>query len=205
MSEYEVYSYEAFRRRIREELRVVPECGIEMLDREKVKQCLDAAKENREKLKKLPDDQIMELLGITAKGVPTVAGVLAFAIYPQAWFPQRCITAISLPGADMGETDSDGARFIDNKRITGTISDMLDEAVDFVRKNMRIKTIVDGSGKRSDKSEYPIVAVREAVLNALIHRDYSMLTENTPITIEMYRDRMEVVSKGGLYGGVSGI
>ena len=105
----------------------------------------------------------------------------------------------------MGETDSDGARFIDNKRITGTISDMLDEAVDFVRKNMRIKTIVDGSGKRSDKSEYPIVAVREAVLNALIHRDYSMLTENTPITIEMYRDRMEVVSKGGLYGGVSGI
>ena len=203
MSEYEVYSYEAFRRRIREELRVVPECGIEMLDREKVKQCLDAAKENREKLKKLPDDQIMELLGITAKGVPTVAGVLAFAVYPQAWFPQLCITAVSLPGTDMGETDGDGARFIDNKRITGTISDMLDEAVDFVRKNMRTKTIVDGSGKRSDKSEYPIVAVREAVLNALIHRDYSMLTENTPITIEMYRDRMEVVSKGGLYGGGS--
>ncbi len=80
---------------------------------------------------------------------------------------------------------------------------MLDEAVDFVRKNMRTRTIVDGNGKRSDKDEYPIIAVREAILNALIHRDYSILTENTPITIEMYRDRIEITSKGGLYGGGS--
>lgn len=203
MTEYEVYSYEAFRRRIREELRTVPECRIDMLDADRIKQCLDAAKENREKLKKLPDEQIMELLGITAKGVPTLAGVLIFAVYPQAWFPQLCITAVSLPGTNMGETDNDGARFIDNKRITGTIADMLDEAVDFVRKNMRTKTIVGENGKRSDKDEYPIIAAREVILNALIHRDYSMLTENTPITIEMYRDRMEVVSKGGLYGGGS--
>ena len=203
MSEYEVYSYEAFRRRIREELRVVPECQIDMLDQDRIRNCLDAAKENREKLKKLPDEQIMELLGITVKGVPTLSGVLVFALYPQAWFPQLSVTAVSLPGSGMGETDGDGARFIDNKRITGTIPDMLDEAVDFVRKNMRTKTIVDENGKRSDKEEYPIIAVREAVLNALIHRDYSMLTENTPVSIEMYRDRMEIVSKGGLYGGGS--
>lgn len=203
MSEYEVYSYEAFRRRIREELRAVPECTMDMLDQERIKQCLDAAKENREKLKKLPNEQIMELLGITLKGVPTLAGVLIFAVYPQAWFPQLSITAVSLPGTEMGEIDSDGARFIDNRRITGTIPDMLEEAVDFVRKNMRTKTIVNENGKRSDKDEYPIIAVREAILNALIHRDYSILTENTPITIEMYRDRMEVVSKGGLYGGGS--
>ena len=203
MSEYEVYSYEAFCRRIREELRTVPECSMEMLDRESIGQCLGVAKEGRDKLKKLSDEQIMELLGITAKGVPTLAGVLAFAVYPQAWFPQLCITAVSLPGTGMGETDSDGARFLDNRHITGTISDMLDEAVDFVRKNMRTRTIVDESGKRSDKDEYPIIAAKEAILNALIHRDYSMLTENTPITTEMYRDRMEVVSKGGLYGGGS--
>ena len=74
-------------------------------------------------------------------------------------------------------------------------------AVDFVRKNMRVKTIIDSYGKRSDKEEYPIIAVREAVLNALIHRDYSILTENTPISIEMYKDRMVIKSKGGLYGG----
>ena len=203
MSQYEIYSYEAFRRRIREDLRTVPECGMEMLDGKRIKECIEAAKKDREKLKKLPDEQIMELLGITVKGVPTFAAVLSFAIYPQGWFPQLCITAVSLPGTEMGEIDEAGARFLDNKRITGNIPDMLDDAVDFVRKNMRTRTIVGGNGKRSDRDEYPVIAVREAILNALIHRDYSTLTENTPITIEMYRNRMDVVSKGGLYGGGS--
>ncbi len=103
----------------------------------------------------------------------------------------------------MGETGNDGERFIDNKRVTGSISDMLDDAVEFVRKNSRTKTIIDDSGKRIDKPEYPMKAVREAILNALVHRDYSIHTENTPIRIEMYRDRMEVTNSGGLYGRIN--
>ncbi len=46
-------------------------------------------------------------------------------------------------------------------------------------------------------------AVREAILNALVHRDYSIHTENVPIRIEMYRDRMEVLNSGGLYGKIT--
>ena len=46
-------------------------------------------------------------------------------------------------------------------------------------------------------------AVREAILNALVHRDYSIHTENVPIRIEMYRDRMEVLDSGGLYGKIT--
>ena len=80
---------------------------------------------------------------------------------------------------------------------------MLEEAVEFVRKNSRIKTIIDKNGHRADKPEYPVKAVREAILNALVHRDYSIHTENTPISIEMYRDRMEITSSGGLYGRIS--
>lgn len=200
MSEYEVYSYEAFRRRIRDELRQVPECQMELLDQERLAHYLDEAKKERPKLAALTDAEIMELMGITKNGEFTLAGVLTFAIYPQTWFPQLSITAVSLPGTKMGETDKDGARFLDNKRITGAIPDMIDEAVEFVRKNMRTKTIVDKDGRRADQEEYPVLAVREAILNALIHRDYSMLTENTPVNIEMYRDRMEIISKGGLYG-----
>ena len=103
----------------------------------------------------------------------------------------------------MGETGTDGERFIDNKSITGAIPDMLEEAVEFVRTNSRTKTIIDDKGKRVDKTEYPVKAVREAILNALVHRDYSIYTENTPIRIEMYRDRMEVTNSGGLYGKIS--
>ena len=53
---------------------------------------------------------------------------------------------------------------------------------------------------RNDRTEYPIVAVRELVLNALIHRDYSIHTESAPITITMYSDRMGIENPGGLYG-----
>lgn len=80
---------------------------------------------------------------------------------------------------------------------------MLDEAVEFVRKNSRTKTIIDSNGKRADKPEYPIKAVREAILNALVHRDYSIHTENVPIRIEMFRDRMEITNSGGLYGKIT--
>lgn len=203
MSEYEVYSYEAFRRRIRDEMRTIPDCRIAHFDQERLKRYLEEVKRDRKNLAALSDSEIMDLMGITQNGVPTLAGVLVFSLYPQTWFPQLCITAVALPGNGMGETDEDGARFLDNKRITGSIPDMLDETVNFARKNMRTKTIVDKNGQRTDKDEYPIVAIREAVLNALIHRDYSMLTENTPISFEMYRDRLEIVSKGGLYGGGS--
>ena len=68
--------------------------------------------------------------------------------------PQLSITAVVVPGTEISETDADRARFIDNKRLTGPVPDMLNDAVEFVRKNMRTKTIVDSDGKRADKDEY---------------------------------------------------
>ena len=201
MTEYEVYSFESFRRSSRDELRTVPECRVDMLDSERLGNYLSAVKREREKLAKISDHEILELMGITFKGIPTLAGVMSFSIYPQTWFSQLCITAVSVPGTEIGDTDQDGSRFLDNKRITGSIPEMLDDAVEFVRKNMRTKTVIDKDGRRADRTEYPIVAVREAILNALIHRDYGLLSENTPVSIEMYRDRMEISSKGGIYGG----
>lgn len=65
-----------------------------------------------------------------------------------------------------------------------------------------MKTIIDENGKRKDQTEYPLKAVREAVLNSLVHRDYSIHTEGTPVTIEMYNDRLEIKNPGGLYGNV---
>lgn len=202
MSEYEVYSYEAFRRRIDDELRTVKNANPKLIQQDRLNLYLNNVKHLRINLaNNVSDDDLLELMGITSKGELTLAGVMSFSIYPQAYFPQLCITAVCVPGTEMGDTDDDGSRFIDNKRITGSIPDMLDGAVDFVRKNMRVKTIIDSLGKRSDKTEYPIIAVREAILNALIHRDYSVFTENTPICIEMYKDRLMIKSKGGLYGG----
>lgn len=204
MSEYEIYSYEAFRKRTRDDIRTVTTAKRSLIDNDKLEEFIRAVKKERKNLaQNVSDDNILELMGVTVDGVPTLAGIMTFSIYPQGYFPQLCITAVRVPGVEMGETGNDNERFLDNRRITGSISDMLEEAVDFVRRNSRYKTIIDDNGKRCDKEEYPLKAVREAILNALVHRDYSQYTENVPIRIEMYSDRMEIINSGGLYGKIT--
>lgn len=204
MSEYEIYSYEAFRKRIRDDIRTISASSIPLPNEDRIKTYLEAVKRERANLgKNVSDEEIFELMGITNKEKPTLSGLLTFSNYPQSLFPQLCITAICVPGTKIADEGLDGERFIDNKRITGSILDMLEEAVEFVRRNSRTKTIIDSDGHRLDRPEYPIKAVREAILNALIHRDYSIHSENTPISVEMYRDRLEVKNCGGLYGRIS--
>ena len=201
MSEYEIYSFEAFRKRIRDDVRVVEDADIKNFDQKRLNSYLEEVRNERRNLSEnVSENEILDLMGVTKNGKPTLAGLLVFSLYPQALFPQFCITAVSIPGTSMGTTTEDDSRFLDNKRITGAIPDMLEEAVDFVRRNSRTRTIIDENGRRKDKPEYPIKAVREAILNALVHRDYSIHSENVPIRIEMYRDRMEIVNSGGLYG-----
>lgn len=101
----------------------------------------------------------------------------------------------------MGAPGDQGEQFIDNQRIEGTIPQMLEEALRFIRRNNAVRTIIDPlTGRRIDKTEYPAAAIREIVLNALIHRDYSIHTDTAPITIQIYRNRLVVENPGGLYG-----
>ncbi len=110
------------------------------------------------------------------------------------------VTAVVIPGTRRGDKLSDGTRFLDNKRINGSISSILSETMDFILKNTANRTVIDSSGIRSDMEQYPPEAVREAVLNALIHRDYSVFSENSPVRVEIFTDRLEITSPGGLYG-----
>ena len=200
MTEAEVYSFEAYRRGTRADLRTV-EIKVPLPNRERLQDYLLAVKRDRPNLaQNVPDADILELMGVTMDRKPTLAGLLTFSRYPQSYFPQFSITAVSVPGTEIGVVGSEGERFIDNKRLTGAIPDMLEAAVDFVYRNSRIKTIINERGKRVDKEEYPLTAVREAVLNALVHRDYSVYSENSPVRIEMFRDRLEITSPGGLWG-----
>jgi len=204
MSEYEIYSYDAFRKRIQDDLRKVENAKISQFDSKRLEQYLNTVKENRKNLaSSVSDNEILELMGITINDIPTLSGVMTFSKYPQGYFPQFSITAVAVPGIEMGETGKEGERFIDNKRITGAIPDMIEDAIDFIRINSRNKVIIDDNGKRQDKSEYPTKAVREAILNALIHRDYSIHTQSVPIRIEMYRDRLKIINPGGLYGKIT--
>lgn len=201
MTEYEIYSYEAFQRKYQDDIRPVERARSQTLDSELLEQYISALKKGRPNLSKMDMEQICELMSMTKDGIPTLAAVMLFSPFPQAYFPQLCITAVAVPGTELGQTGTEGERFLDNQRIEGTLSQMLESALSFVRKNTRTKTIIDpDTGKRIDRPDYPMTAVREAVLNALVHRDYSIHTEGMPIQLLLFEDRFEMRSPGGLYG-----
>lgn len=201
MTEYEVYSYEAFRKKYHDEIEPVSCATRSTLDAQRVGRYLSRITSSKPNLAQLDDDTVLELMSVTRDGVPTLAGVMLFSLYPQAYFPQLSIVATVIPGTEPGVVDGEGNRFLDNKRIEGTLDEQLAGALAFVRSNMRIATHIDPeTGKRDDRSEYPIEAVRELILNSLIHRDYSVHTQGMPIQILMYRGRLEIVNPGGLYG-----
>lgn len=200
MSDYEVYSFEAYRKQIRDDVRPV-NAAIDSLDRSQLSLYLNNLRVNRPNTANLSDEELLTLTGLISDGKPTLASILCFSKFLQSVFPQLCITAVLVPGTTMGDASADGQRFLASKRIEGTIAQMVEGAVNFVAMNMR-EGIKIADGKRTDIPEYPLTAVREAVLNALIHRDYSPYTEGMPVRIEMYRDRMEITNAGGLYGAI---
>ena len=199
MSDYEIYSYDAYRRRVRDDIRVAENTSLSQFQQDILNDYIKAVKKEKEHTSMLTGEKILNLMGIIKDGKPTLAGVLCFHEYPQALFPQLCITAVVVPGVKIGDKGNEGERFSANKRIEGTIKEMLDKTMLFITRNMREKTIIE-NGKRNDKTEYPIDAVREVVINALMHRDYSIHTEGAPVRILMFNDRLEIINEGGLYG-----
>ena len=203
MTEYEVYSYEAYRKKYQDDVRVIERATFESLNQVLLAKYIELLKIGKPRLAAIPDNEIYELMSIKRAGEITLSAVMNFSLYPQAYFPQLCIIATVVPGTEMGAQGEQGERFLDNQRIEGNIPEMLESAIQFVSRNMRTKTIIDPhTGKREDRTDYPITAIREAILNALVHRDYSIHTEGMPIQLIMYENRMEIRNPGGIYGRI---
>ena len=200
MTEYEVYSYEVYKKKIRDELRTVDRATLDDINRDLLTSYFAKLRLEKQQLAKQDDRKIMQLQGIISGDVPTVCGMMLLGDYPQAFFPQMSVTAMVVNGTEIGETGDAGERFVDSKRLEGTIPQMLEETLSFVHRNMKNAVVVDENGKRADIPEYPMIAVREIILNALVHRDYSIHTEDSPIRVILFSDRLEVENPGGLYG-----
>lgn len=151
------------------------------------------------------DDEILRMMRVVSDGDDgpevTVGGLLALGRYPQQYFPQLDVTFVAYP-TTTGEPLSDGTRFVDNQSVDGPIPTMVAGALAAMRRNMKRRSIVVGVG-REDRWEYPEEAVREVIANSLMHRDYHPLARGTQVRVELYPDRLEVSSPGGLYGPVA--
>ena len=204
MTDYELYSLQSYNDHIFEDTRPTKRADINDLNLKELSLYINKIRSLKPNFSKNNFDECMKLCGITDANhkqiYPTLAGIMTFGNYPQAFYPQLFVACVVVPGVELGDTGQMGERFIDNKRIEGTIEEMLNGTMNFLRRNMKTSVIIDSNGKRKDKSEYPLEALREAVANALIHRDYSTQTENAYIAVNMYEDRIEIISPGTLYG-----
>lgn len=145
---------------------------------------------------------LLRNLGIVASsGELTLAGLLALGKYPQRIFPQLDITFAFFATPEHWPL-ADGTRFLDSASIDGPIPVMLDEAMKRIGRNMRRRAVIHGAG-RLDLPDYPEAALREALANAVMHRDYSPTSQGTQIRVAMSPDRIEIENPGGLFGPVS--
>ena len=131
----------------------------------------------------------------------TVGGLLLFGTSPNRYLPQAGITATAYPGTDKeyATVDEEIIRgplvSLVAKRGRITESGVIDRAIDFVSRNMGTTAWLE-IGRRQRRKSYPVEAVRETIVNAVAHRDYSITV--TDIELSLYSDRLEVISPGRL-------
>lgn len=133
---------------------------------------------------------------ITADGVPTVAGILALGLYPQQFFPRFVIQAAAEPL----QSAPTASRARNQAKIAGPIPHMLDQAMEWARRTFDTFIVSEADGSVRDHYAYPLIAFRELVANALIHRDLDDWSAGLAIEVRLRRDRLVIASPGGLYG-----
>lgn len=204
MTDYEIYSLQSYNDHIFEDKRPTRGATINDLNNESLNSYIDKIKIEKPHFAKNDFEKSLKLYGIIDtsdnQAYPTLAGTMIFGEFPQSFYPQLFVACVVVPGNELGDTGEFGERFIDNKRVEGTIEEMLEGTMNFLRRNMKISVIINSNGERINRTEYPMEALREAVANSLIHRDYSTQTENAYVSVNMYNDRIEIINPGNLYG-----
>ncbi len=136
----------------------------------------------------------------------TVASLLLFGRNPNRRIPQAGVTATTFPGneKDYDTTDEEIIRgpLVSEFSGSGRVLEkgVIDRAVDFVLRNMGTTAWLEG-GRRLRKKAFPDDAIRESIVNAVAHRDYTVV--GTDIELSLYSDRIEVISPGRLPNGVT--
>lgn len=139
---------------------------------------------------RLPREELFMRLGLVAKAaprlVPTPTGMLAFGHAPQLLHPEWGVSVITVAGLTLGDP------LVAQEDLEGNIPSLVEQATRSVEKLAR--TVPDQVDPSGTANEYPAVAVREAVVNALVHRD---LRRTGRVAIRLFVDRLEVWSPGG--------
>lgn len=170
------------------------------LDSEVIKEYIAKREERtRHPLKMSLEEMLMEIEALDEEGNPTVAGLLLFGKRPQAYLPQGGLVFVRFVGTEPRGRDG-LAGYKRREQVSGPLARIIEEAWRITREEMHTEAVVREL-EREEKPEYPPFAVREAIVNAVAHRDYRLLGRR--IEIRMFDDRLEVRSPGGLPGYIT--
>lgn len=133
----------------------------------------------------------LSVLISTESGVyPTLGGLLFFGKNPQKFFPSFNLLCGAYHGSDLASEP------IREDDIHGSIEELVEKAIAFLKLTMSKKQTMEGGIKRIETYQYPIDALREGIVNAICHRDYTI--SGSSIRILLFSDRLEIRSPGGL-------
>lgn len=198
LSQLEIDGFIANRTRPQFDEAEVPGASVEDLDRERLADFLATARNLDRRLAPIHNDtELLLKTGVILRShVPTVAGLLALGTYPQQFLRYFTIRAALLPADARPST-----RALDSANFTGPVGAMLEDAVAWVHKNSRVQVRVDTStGHVRDQADPPVVAVRELISNALVHRDLAEWATSRAIELRMSPSEFRLTNPGGLLG-----
>ncbi len=189
--------------------RPVSGSGIDDLDRRRLKDYFERV---RQQDVPADDDRagwrtLLVNTGVVVEEGVSLAGMLLFGSVPNRFLPRAGIDAAAFPGTgkDCAARERRALRGpmtpLMNRDGAALETGLVDQALEFVRRNTAVTAVLDSGASRAARPAYPVEAVREAVVNALIHRDH--LLADTDVELAMYRDRLEIVSPGSLPDGMT--
>lgn len=206
LTQYEVQGFLDGRGQPQYDVEPVPGTSRQDLDPNALELFLRHIRDNNAKIRDWSDEKVLQtyriLVPVDGKEAVTLAGILCFGLYPQQFFPGLVTHVMAYPENEEGKTGIKGERLLDNVKIEGSLLVAVSDIIKTIKKNLQKRSLVKGLF-REDVLEYPEVFLREAVINALGHRDYSPLARGTAVQVKIFPTRIEIVSPGGLFGPVT--
>ncbi|MCX5667709.1 MAG: putative DNA binding domain-containing protein [Candidatus Omnitrophica bacterium] len=196
--EYERLILEKHKDKLQFDSQICKEANLSKdIDQRKVKTYLKLREKNRKISSKIkiPINQLLININAVIDKKPTNAGILFFGKNPLRFISHAQLRLVRIKGVKIY------GNILDRLDCDGTLWEMVDQVEDFLRKNIRLLGFrTDQSFHREDRFEYPIRALREAIINGLIHRDYFNLAD---VRVFIFDDRIEIVSPGPFPEGVT--
>jgi ATP-dependent DNA helicase RecG len=182
------------------EAETVPGATREDLSDEVIAEYLEKRSERQRRPVTGPvEAHLREIGALDEAGDPTVAGLLLFGKQPSVYLPQAGLVFVRFVGTEPRGRDG-LAGYGRREEVNGPLPRLIEQVWKVLWEEMRVEAVVKGL-EREERTEYPPFAVREALVNAVAHRDYRL--RGRRIEIRMFDDRLEVTSPGGLPGYIT--